>query len=188
MQTQSLSNDQLVVLFQSSFDQQYFGEIYQRFHRKVFALCLSYSKDRQTADDLMQDVMIKVYENLPKLKNPELLGVWVNRIAKNYCIDFCQSNQQKYSGGIEEYHHLEAEETDVESLQKKDQVYEMLPVLLSSMRVEDQLLLQLKYFQNYSIEDLQKELQLSESAVKMRLSRARKRMQKLFAEKQLAFA
>ena len=55
---------------------------------------------------------------------------------------------------------------------------------MPKLREEDRTFLKLKYFDNYSIKDLQDEFGLSQSAVKMRLARARNRIQHLYYKDQ----
>ena len=69
--------------------------------------------------------------------------------------------------------------TDMDVMHDKEKIFDRLEVVINQMKEEDRIFLSLKYFDNYSIEDLQNKFTLSKSAVKMRLARARKRMEQL---------
>ncbi len=182
---QNLTDEQLVAQFQSTRNNRLFGEIYNRYYQKVYHTCLGIVKDRDVASDLVQDVMIKVMDSLPKLQNGFLLGLWINRIAKNHSIDFCKERNSKAIVPADEQFDLVDETIDMEVLEAKEKIFEGLEHAFNDLKEEDRLFLSLKYYDNYSVEDLQKQYNLSKSAVKMRLARARKRVERLCKKEQL---
>ena len=177
---QSFTDEQLVQAFQSSGDNLYIREIYQRHRQKVFYTCLGIVKDREIANDLVQDIILKMMQHLPQLKNGKLLGLWLHRIANNHCIDH-QKSLSNWSV-IEADESLEIEDTsvDMDNLQFKEALIDSLNNIIQLLSYEDQILIKLKYFDRYSIGDLEKYFGLSKSAIKMRLARARERMRKSY--------
>lgn len=175
---QNLSDEQLVLQFQNTKNNQFFGEIYNRHYSKVFYTCLGVVKDRETAADLAQDVMIKVMEKLPLLRNGSLLGWWIHRIAKNHSIDFYRERQNHLD--VEDRFHMAAEADETEACWEKETILCKMEEILSHLEEDARNILTLKYIENYSIKALQKILGVSESAVKMRLSRARARAVNLY--------
>ncbi|GAA4766728.1 MULTISPECIES: RNA polymerase sigma factor [Flavobacterium] len=63
-----------------------FKQIYTDYSQKVHRLCLGYTGDSMQADDLMQEVFIKVWENLPKFRGESQVSTWLYRIAVNTCL------------------------------------------------------------------------------------------------------
>lgn len=63
-----------------------FKQIYADYSQKVHRLCLGYTGDSMQADDLMQEVFIKVWENLPKFRGESQISTWLYRIAVNTCL------------------------------------------------------------------------------------------------------
>ena len=177
------TDEQLVVLFKETGDNKYFGMIYDRHYQKVYHTCLGIVKNRDIAYDMVQDIMIKVLENLPKLQNGFLLGLWIHRIAKNNCLDYCKSRNTRQEVNSDAFFDLAEEESDPEALAIREHYLNNMDMILSELKEEDRKLLAQKYFQDCSVEELQQQYALSESAVKMRLSRARSRMIKLYQKK-----
>ena len=104
---QNLTDEQLVTQFQvSNKDNLLFGEIYNRYYKKVHHTCMSIVKDQEVAYDLLQDIMIKVMEHLPKLKHGQLLGLWIHRIARNYSLDYCKDRNRQRIVHLDEYFHM----------------------------------------------------------------------------------
>lgn len=183
MQTQSLKNltdEQLVIDFQNTGDNQIFGEIYNRYYKKVYHTCLGYAKDRDTAFDLVQDIMMKVMEKLPKLSNANLLGFWIYRISNNYCVDYYHSKKRLSVTTIEDRFDIASEETDMEALAEKERLLDSMEDLMGTLDAETQTILHAKYLQGASIKDLQSRLNISASAVKMRLKRGRDKIHQLY--------
>ncbi len=177
---QNLTDEQLVVRFQTTQDNLVFGEIYNRHFKKVYHTCLGVVKDWNTASDLVQDVMLKVLEALPNLEHPQLLGYWMYRIAQNHAIQFCKDRKKQLSVSVDERFDLADDLADKEILENREQLFDGMDKVLSLLSIEDRTFISLKYFDNHSVEDLQIRFSLSKSAVKMRLARARKRMAKLY--------
>ena len=62
-------------------------ELYELFSVPMFNLCLRYIKNRQDAEEVLQNSFIKVYENIHKINNPEALPSWIKRIFIHTSID-----------------------------------------------------------------------------------------------------
>ena len=63
-----------------------FKEIYRDYHAKVQRLCMGYTGDYDMAADLLQEVFIKVWENLPKFRGESQVSTWLYRITVNTCL------------------------------------------------------------------------------------------------------
>ena len=175
-----LSDEQLVLQYRETQNNEYFAEIYNRYYKKAYHTCLDIMKDRDTAYDLVQDVMIKVMHKLPTLKNGFLLGFWIYRIAQNYSIDYCKDRNHFASMVSEDWLEGADEGADKEALEAREHLLDSLEPALQRLKEADRQLLIRKYLDNHSVEELENEYQLTGSAVKMRLSRARNRMAALY--------
>ncbi len=177
-----MSDEQLVARYQATGDNCFFGEIYTRHYKKVYHTCLKIVKDRDIAADLVQEVMVKVMEKLPLLKNGFLLGFWMYRIAQNQSIDYCKAQKYYRTASLTESSNTPEATADLTDLQKKELCLDSLESMLEQLNDSDRELLLKKYFKNKTVEDLGLEYQVSESAIKMRLSRARNRLAALCQE------
>ena len=69
--------------------------LYDALAPMALGVCMRYSHDRHTAQDLMQDGFVKVFENIARLKQPERLGAWVYQIMVNRCINHCKKRREE---------------------------------------------------------------------------------------------
>jgi len=72
-----------------------FKEIFDKNSGKVFHLCYGYTGDNDSANDLMQETFIKVWQNLDKFRNQSLISTWIYRIAVNTCLSYLRVEKRQ---------------------------------------------------------------------------------------------
>lgn len=75
-------------------DRRYQKQLYQKYFKQMFQICLSYSGDRAEAKDIMQDSFIKVFTNLEKFTPGNSLEGWIRRIVTNTAIDYYRKKKR----------------------------------------------------------------------------------------------
>lgn len=65
-----------------------FKEIFEANSKKIYHLCYGYTGDDESANDLMQETFMKVWQNLDKFRNQALISTWIYRIAVNTCLSY----------------------------------------------------------------------------------------------------
>lgn len=76
-------------------DKQCFGELVARYKNLVYSIILRMTNDSEEANDLAQDVFIKIYKNLDKYYPEYKFSTWVIRITTNHVIDFRRKKRQE---------------------------------------------------------------------------------------------
>lgn len=161
-----------------------FGILYDRYANKVYRKCLSIVKDQSTAQDLVHDIMIKVFTSLPKFQGRSKFGSWVYAITYNKCIDFVRN--RKKGGEVELDDEREGIEDDSEEMPYADIVAmkaDRLRELMWELQEVDRVVLLMKYQDELSVQEIEEALGIKSSAVKMRLKRARERLKALYRER-----
>jgi RNA polymerase sigma-70 factor (ECF subfamily) len=74
---------------------QLFKEIFDKNSKKIFHLCYGYTGDADTANDLLQETFLKVWQNLDKFRNKSLISTWIYRIAVNTCLTYLRSEKRQ---------------------------------------------------------------------------------------------
>ena len=71
-----------------------FETIYSQHHPMVLQMCLGYTKgDRDTANDLSQEVFISVWKNLEKYRGASSYKTWIYRITVNTCLQYIKKEK-----------------------------------------------------------------------------------------------
>lgn len=182
-QLKEWSDKDLISEYQVSSSAKCLEELYLRYHLKVRKYCYTILKDKETAGDLMQDTFIKVSSNLSKLKNATTFVGWLFQIARNLCLDHIKKQSKTKAERVEETLDLADEIIDLEDLEAKEFQISLMEILIDELNHEDKKMLKLKYVDKISIKGIQAEFDLSESAVKMRLARARKKVLRMYDQK-----
>ncbi len=176
----NLTDEQLVTEFKQTRDNAIFGEIYNRYYQKVYHTCLGYTKSRDTAFDLVQDVMVKMMDKLPALEHGHLLGLWIHRVTSNYCADQYKKRKRFQTESIDDRFDMVAEEIDMEAILLKEDLLDGMEQMMEELGEESAAILRLKYLEGKSVKELQSQLNLGPSAVKMRLKRGRSKIAELY--------
>ncbi len=74
----------------------YYEELVDRYKNLVYSIILRMITDKEEANDLAQDVFMKVYQNLAKYSTEFKFSTWVMRITTNHVIDYRRKKKQEY--------------------------------------------------------------------------------------------
>ena len=181
VEKKSLSDEQLVHEYLNGSSGS-IGMLYERYYSKVYHQCLSYARNHEDAFDLAQDILMKAFSNLETFSGKSRFSTWLFSITRNHCISQAIKLNRKSSEDLSLRHFLLAEGTDGEDYEERCRMEDMelrLEEYLGRLSEDERKILELKYLQNYSVKDLQNEFTLSASAIKMRLLRARNKIEQI---------
>jgi RNA polymerase sigma-70 factor (ECF subfamily) len=76
-------------------DERAMEEIYDRYKKPLFNLAYRYTFDRVAAEDLLQDIFIKIFTHMKDVQRDETFVAWMYRIAVNACYSFLRSRRSR---------------------------------------------------------------------------------------------
>ncbi|WP_306013526.1 MULTISPECIES: RNA polymerase sigma factor [Flavobacteriaceae] len=177
-----LSDEELVKQIVADNDPMLFGKLYDRYATMVYNKCYGFAKSADEAEDLTQDVFLQLFIKLRTFKGKSKFSTWLYSFTYNFCVNYVNRNKQlkirDKSVQVETSEHKLTEEVPDESLfeMKADKLKKALELIAA----EDKSLLLLKYQDGASIKDLVSLLEIGESAVKMRIKRAKERLVEIY--------
>jgi RNA polymerase sigma factor (sigma-70 family) len=180
-----LTDEVLVELIVSSKDPILFKVLYERYIFKVFNTCLSFSNNNQEAEDICQDIFLKLLDKIHTFNRTSKFSTWLYSFTYNHCVNYFHRNKfnkfEKITSNIEQM----CDEVIVQSsdedliqmlkLEKLNEALELIPF-------EDKQILMLKYHEFKSVKDLMDLHNAGESAIKMRLKRAKEKLLGVYNE------
>lgn len=175
----NLSDEDLVANYISSQKNIFFEELYDRYADKVFRKCLSFVKDHSTAEDYTHDIFMKLITKLGSFKANAKFSTWLYTITYNFCMDSIRKSKRIREESLDEYHGIEEEENVDELLGMKS---EGLRKSLEGVSEQEKAMILMKYQDNFSIKEISEAFDISESATKMRLLRAKEKMKSIYIE------
>ncbi len=159
------------------------GVLYQRYYQKVYHKCLSLCKDPDEAFDLAQDSLLKAFDHLSAFRGQASFSTWLYTITYNHCQEFFRKGKRLFVLRLDDSAGAAWQDTTFPSpedaLQPPPSESALL-ALFNHIPETDRQMLLLKYHDGQSIEQLQTVFMLSASAVKMRLKRAREKLNLLY--------
>ncbi len=174
-----MSDEALVLGIVEEGHTEWFDVLYRRYSGKVYRKCLSFSRDSDIAADMAQDVLVKVYHQLEKFSAKSKFSTWLYAITYNFCVEYYRKSSRFQFLSLEDNMDPSDDFEDLEPLMSRCR---HLHKALDLISPEDKALLLLKYQEDLSIKDLTERFRISDSAIKMRLSRARQRVKELIRE------
>ena len=161
----------------------YQEDLYGRYVQKVYFRCLSIVKNKDTAKDLAHDIMVKMFLNLSKFKDEAPFGSWMFSITYNHCINFLRKAKKLRVDDLDEIEDQlvfdESESNEKELLEVK---LNYLEEAFQLLKEDEKLILLMRYKDDLSVKMISINLEIGESAVKMRLKRSRDHLGKIIKE------
>ena len=162
------TDKELILSFQQTQSNNVFECIYDRYSLFVYRKCLLITGSEVDAQDLTQEIWIKVYFTLDKFRFESNFSTWVSRITVNRCINYLKKRGKFVSSD-------DIEEIENGSLPDINDSLDVTK-LLSRLSIGTKALLSLKYVEGLSYEEIAEATGIGVSAVKMRIARAKKEL------------
>ena len=171
-------------------DQEAFEDLVSRYENKVYRLAIKLTRNETLAEEVMQEVFLKIYEKIGTFRGESALSSWIYRIAANAC--FAKLNLEKRHQHADldetmpqaEISLQERQDTTQESPDRPLLTGEALSVIsraIERLPEDFRVVLTLRDVEGMSNEDVARILELSVPAVKSRLHRARLLLRKKLA-------
>lgn len=144
-------------------------------------------KDATIAQDCTQDILVKAFTKLGTFKGKSNFSTWLFQVTYTHCIDYIRKNKNIFKEELEEdrYDQLQAEDPEIYDLHDKELLeYKIAEIesIMAELKTEEQELMLMKYTENRSINELCESLELSPSAIKMKLMRTRDKIRERYFE------
>ncbi len=144
----------------------------------VFTIALKIVRNREDAEEIAQDVFVKAYQSLATFKKESKFSTWLYRIVYNTAISKTRKKQfgtTDLNYDIVENYSEDDINEDLNRLDNNEQK-KVINTVLKKLNPEDHMLVTLYYFKEYSIEEISEIVNISQSNVKVKLHRIRKKL------------
>jgi len=173
-----LNDEELVEAIVNKNDTFLFEILYDRYEKMVYNKCYGFANSIDEAKDLTQDVFLRVFIKLSSFKAKAKFSTWLYAFTYNHCVNYVTRNTAKK---------IEKKSVSSDSLENVSENFDtdkefkalkvkQLKFAMELISPEEKMILLLKYQDDFSIKELTSVLEISESAVKMRLKRAKAKL------------
>jgi len=174
-----LSDEDLVEAIVNTNNTLLFETLYDRYAGLVYNKCYGFAKDGDEAKDLTQDVFLKLFVKLASFKGKSKFSTWLYAFTYNHCVNYVTRNTaKKFEKRSVDYKDIEnlSDDYDEDDPSFLNMKVEKLKVALELISPEEKMILLLKYQDYLSIREIENALGIGESAVKMRIKRAKDKL------------
>jgi RNA polymerase sigma-70 factor (ECF subfamily) len=152
-------------------------ELYTQYYGYAMGVCLRYAQHRHEAEEIVNDGFLKVFEHLPRCKNPAAFKGWMRRIMVNAAIDYFR-RYQKFRRELSEDARpdLPAGEETFAQLSAED-----LLRLVQALPDAYRLVFNLYAIEGYSHDEIAAQTGIAASTSRSNLTKARARLRQMLA-------
>jgi len=152
-----------------------YEQLMRRHRTKLYYLCLRILRHRDDAEDIVQDVMLKVFHGLKGYSGQARFSTWLYSIASNACLDHLRKSatRQRHTG------YLDEENEPSYIVQHDDKM--LAEKALASLSDRDRMIMALYYTVGLTLDEIATVMGMKLSATKMSYYRAIEKLRKKFA-------
>lgn len=156
--------------------------LYSRFSPRMLGVCYRFAKNREDAEDMLQEGFIKVFTQIHQYRNEGALEGWIRRIVVHTCINILKKNK-KFSDSVDIIHanSVHVKEEMIPSIMQAKQVVESIRTLPIGYRT----VLNLYAIEGYSHKEIADMLDIEESTSRSQYTRAKAMLEEILIRKKI---
>jgi len=143
--------------------------LYNMYASKMFGVCLTYTKDRDLAQDILHDGFFKVFKKFDKYNSQWNLASWIRRIIVNTAIDHFRKTNRMTNTDFQEATYLAGTYDDVSEISKTSDLSDIINMLPNGAKT----VFNLYTVEGYKHKEIAEMLDISVGTSKSQLSKAK---------------
>ena len=163
-----------------------FSVIVERYHLKVYSLCMGFVHHPEDAEDITQDIFASVFTSLVSFKGNSLFSTWLYRIAVNTTYSFLRQKRRRETvfffglfNIVEEYYrHSISQSDEPDHILNKKQIHKIIFVAIDSLPDNQRKAFVLSKYDDLPQREIASIMEITEEAVESLLQRAKRNLQK----------
>ncbi len=156
-----------------------YSSLIDAYKHMVFTLAVKMLRNREEAEEVAQDVFVKVYQSLNTFKGDSKFSTWLYKIAYHRSLDYLKKQGRHLkTSAIEEFtgQQLPSYENTMEALDASDR-RTIIKKAIEELPQDDAIVITLHYFEELSLKEISEVMGIAADTVKVRLFRSRKRLE-----------
>ncbi len=156
--------------------------LYKRFSPRMLGVCYRFARNREDAEDMLQEGFIKVFSQIHQFRSQGALEGWIRRIIVHTCINILKKNK-KFSDTLDLFHagSLHVNENNIPSILQAKQVVECIRLLPLGYRT----VLNLYAIEGYSHREIATILDIEESTSRSQYTRAKSMLEDILLKNKI---
>lgn len=167
-----------------------FSMLVDNYKNRIFSMTYKFTSDYNEAQDLSQEIFIKIFNNISKFRFESSPSTWIYKIATNICIDYKRKNKIKtlnlednFIGEVRGAGDTNSKGNSPEEIVITDERHREVHRIVYNLPEIYKTVIVMYHFNELSYKDISKILDVSEKTVETRLYRARRLLKKELSKK-----
>ena len=156
-------------------DHNAFNSLINTYKRQVYYLCMKILRVKEEAEEVAQDVFVKLFRDLHKFNGDAKLSTWIFRITYNECISKIRKNRKYLEQENVENYNFSFIEKGYENIENQEKTA-LLETALDELDEESKAIVLMFYYHDKSVDEIGQITRLKRENVKIKLFRARKKL------------
>ncbi len=145
--------------------------------QKLYRFALSILKQKEDAQDAVQEVVLKLWGTKESLDNTHNFESYCMSSVKNYSLDLLRKQKRHHN-----FRELRLEEQWENNSLENNDLIEKIQLKIKTLPVQQRMAIELKDFQGYGYEEISEILDMNVNAIRVNVSRGRKKLYEYFKE------
>ena len=160
-----------------------FKGIVSKYGDKLYSQIRRITRNHEHTNDVLQNVLIKIYQNLDGFNQDSSLYTWIYRITRNETLNFLEKEKRRSGVDIDTPTLEILAGHDVLDATTPEKILQLLQAAIDSLPEKQALVFQLKYYEELKYSEISKQLSTSEGALKASFHIAKQKIQQFIIHK-----
>jgi RNA polymerase sigma-70 factor (ECF subfamily) len=167
-------NEKELIRLLAADDEFAFRELFDRYSDNIYGVALAYTKSPASAEEIVQDVFMKIWMNRHKLLQVERFADYLFIVARNYILNYLRKNKKnkQFTQLLSQHFGESAITPEDEFLVKESQ--KLIEQAAATLAPQQQMVYQLRRKQELSLEDIASQMNISRNTARNHLNQALK--------------
>lgn len=176
-----LSDNELIEVIQTQNREAYL-DLFRRYKKKLFLYIYQMTRDKDEAEDILQNVFTKTYKNIQNFDLSRKFSSWIYRIAHNEAVNYLKRKSKRYTVSWDDVKTSKdkldtaSNEQPLEDSWLQKEITEEIRGAIKKLPEQYQRILDMRYFQEYSYDQISKILDKPVNTVGTLINRAKKKL------------
>lgn len=159
-----------------------FSDIIRLYQQRIYLYCFRLLNNKEEAEDAVQDVLIKAYQNIGQFKPQADFTSWLYKVAYHHCLNLLR--RHKFQNQLRRLLRQDVTVRSAEQTVENRLFSEPVSLALERLNAEDRNLLILRIFEDKSFAEIGEILGVSTATVRKRYERTRSKLKKAIERKE----
>tara|TARA_Y100000385_G_scaffold289498_1_gene359159 strand:- start:1720 stop:2283 length:564 start_codon:yes stop_codon:yes gene_type:complete len=154
-----------------------FTALVSKYGETLYSQIRRITKNHELTNDVLQNVLVKIYQNLEKFNQNSALYTWMYRIARNETLNYLEKEKRRTGVDMDDSMiEIVAGHNGLDNLTEQE-IWDSLQAAIATLPEKQAMVFQLKYFEDMKYSKISKKLNTSEGALKASFYHAKQKIQ-----------